>query len=52
MVNTIDLKFAPMGYQFKFNNEHTCLVKMVDTIVSKFVPMGYQFESDNEYPNV
>ncbi len=45
-------KFVPMGYRFKSDSEHTCLVKMVDTIVLKFVPMGYWFESDNEYPNV
>jgi hypothetical protein len=32
-----------MGYQFKSNSEHTCLVKMVDTRVSKLIPMGYRF---------
>jgi hypothetical protein len=52
MVNTTDLKSVPMGYRFKSDSEHTCLVKMVDTTVSKSVPMGYRFEFDNEYPNV
>ncbi len=41
-----------MGYRFKSDSEHICLVKMVDTTVSKSVPMGYRFESDSEYPNV
>jgi hypothetical protein len=52
MVNTTDLKSIPMGYQFKFDSEHACLVKMVDMTISKFVLMGYRFESDIEYPNV
>ncbi len=52
MVNTTDLKSIPMGYQFKFDSEHTCFVKMVDTTVSKFVVMGYWFKSNIEYPNV
>ncbi len=52
MVNMIDLKSVPMGYRFKSDNEHTCLVKMVDTIVLNFFPMGYRFESDCEYPKV
>ncbi len=52
MVNTTDLKFVPINYQFKSDSEHICLVKMVDTTVSKSVPMGYRFKSDSEYPNV
>ncbi len=46
MVNTRVSKFVPMGYQFKSDSEHTCLVKMVNTTVSKSVPMGYRTGSN------